>query len=76
MPTARIAASVTSDGRHPWTCTSQPARGIKIVLANPAMRVMAVRARTRSRWNHLVAVANAGSYSVADIVSPIAAQSR
>ena len=76
VPRARITASVTSDWRQPWTWTSQPASGMKMVLAKPATSVMTVSAWTRWRSNHLLAVANAGSYSVTDMTGPISAQTR
>ena len=69
-------ARLTSDGRHVWCSTSHCASGRKIVLAKPATSVMAVSARRRLRSNQRVAVAKAGSYSVADIASPIPAQTR
>ena len=50
--------------------------GMNTVLAKPAISVMAVSAWTRRVSNQWLAVANAGSYSVADMVRPIAAQIR
>ena len=76
VPTARMAARIISDVRQPVACTSQPASGMKMVLAKPAINVMTVSARTRWRSNQREAVANAGSYSVADMVRPIPAQIR
>ena len=71
---ARTAARVMSDLRQPCASTSQPASGMKMVLAKPAISVITVIAWTLRRSNHLAAVAKAGSYSVVDMARPMAAQ--
>ncbi len=76
VPTANTIARVINEWRQPSTWTSQPANGMNTVLAKPAISVIAVSAWTRLRSNQRLAVAKAGSYSVADMVSPIAAQIR
>ena len=47
---------------------------MKIVLAKPAISVTAVNACVRRRSNQAVTTAKAGSYSTADITTPISAQ--
>ena len=63
-----------SAARHPCSSISQLSMGMKMVLAKPAIRVTAVRARVRLRSNQAVTTAKAGSYSTADMVTPMSAQ--
>jgi len=69
--TASTTARMVSAARQPTRVNSHASIGMKIVDAKPATSVTVSSARSRPCRNHETTTANAGSYSVAAIASPM-----